>query len=465
MLESTNRPAEEDVETEIERSGGGSVLFNPNVLCGDRSALEARGQEGERGAIIIMVGTKASGRGGQRKRIRTQASATAKAQSVSPMKGGRYEADLRLATEAVRLASKLCRASQLQLRENENTNQTKRDKLESPVTVADLGAQAIVSWALQNLPNSGAVTRNDGFSLVAEEDSDFLRSEEGADLRNRVVDLVNNTLKGSGLKELTEAEVLLAIDEGRSEGGSDRRHWVLDPIDGTRGFVGNRQYAIALALLDEGEPVLGVLGCPNLSLEAEDLDARTAAATSSSESSSSSQQEDGSGYLFVAEKRRGAYKVGIEIEAGSSGSDAESGAPGDILGHRISVDEVDPNDAVYMESVETKHSDHAFARKVAENSGINKDSLKLDSQVKYGVIASGKASAFMRFPDLDYKEWIWDHAAGAIIMEEAGGVVTDSEGKKLDFSKGRTLNNGNGIVAAPPKLHRKLIESIKALGR
>ena len=31
------------------------------------------------------------------------------------------------------------------------------------------------------------------------------------------------------------------------------RHWILDPIDGTRGFVGQRQYAVCLGLLDEGE--------------------------------------------------------------------------------------------------------------------------------------------------------------------------------------------------------------------
>jgi len=39
---------------------------------------------------------------------------------------------------------------------------------------------------------------------------------------------------------------------------------VLDPIDGTRGFVGMRQYAVCLGMLQDGEVELGVLGCPNL---------------------------------------------------------------------------------------------------------------------------------------------------------------------------------------------------------
>lgn len=39
---------------------------------------------------------------------------------------------------------------------------------------------------------------------------------------------------------------------------------MLDPIDGTRGFLGLRQYAVCLGLLDTGRVVLGVLGCPNL---------------------------------------------------------------------------------------------------------------------------------------------------------------------------------------------------------
>ena len=53
-------------------------------------------------------------------------------------------------------------------------------------------------------------------------------------------------------------------DLGASPGGPSGRHRVLDPNDGTRGFVGMRQYAVCLGMLQDGEVELGVLGCPNL---------------------------------------------------------------------------------------------------------------------------------------------------------------------------------------------------------
>ncbi len=49
--------------------------------------------------------------------------------------------------------------------------------------------------------------------------------------------------------------------------------------------------------------------------------------------------------------------------------------------------------------------------------------LRMDSQVKYGLLSRGCASIFMRFPPPTYKEKIWDHAAGFVIVEEAGGKV------------------------------------------
>ena len=48
-------------------------------------------------------------------------------------------------------------------------------------------------------------------------------------------------------------QVLELVDTGGSEGGPAGRHWVLDPIDGTRGFVGLRQYAICLGMLQDGQ--------------------------------------------------------------------------------------------------------------------------------------------------------------------------------------------------------------------
>lgn len=55
------------------------------------------------------------------------------------------------------------------------------------------------------------------------------------------------------LCETSCPQVLDLIDLGGSEGGAAGRHWVLDPIDGTRGFVGLRQYAICLGMLQDGQ--------------------------------------------------------------------------------------------------------------------------------------------------------------------------------------------------------------------
>ena len=70
------------------------------------------------------------------------------------------------------------------------------------------------------------------------QDSGDLRKEEGKETLQRITELVNDTLASDGaydVSPLTEENVLRAIDNGKSEGGSHGRHWVLDPIDGTKG--------------------------------------------------------------------------------------------------------------------------------------------------------------------------------------------------------------------------------------
>jgi 3'(2'), 5'-bisphosphate nucleotidase len=92
--------------------------------------------------------------------------------------------------------------------------------------------------------------------------------------------------------------------------------------------------------------------------------------------------------------------------------------------------------------------------------------VEMDSQAKYAVLASGVGEILLRLlsPSRpDYREKIWDQAAGSIVIEEAGGRITDLEGKDLDFSLGRTLASNRGVLATNGLLHDKLLNALQAM--
>ena len=91
----------------------------------------------------------------------------------------------------------------------------------------------------------------------------------------------------------------------------------------------------------------------------------------------------------------------------------------------------------------------------------------MDSQAKYGLLASGQGELMLRLISsvrLNYKERIWDHAAGALVVEDAGGKVTDLDGKDLDFSQGSTLAKNRGVVASNGAIHNEALAIIHKLG-
>ena len=81
----------------------------------------------------------------------------------------------------------------------------------------------------------------------------------------------------------------------------------------------------------------------------------------------------------------------------------------------------------------------------------------MDSQAKYAVVARGQAEVYLRLPHGSYVEQVWDHAAGTIIVTEAGGRVSDVRGAPLDFSAGRRLERNRGVVVAPAALHAQVV--------
>lgn len=322
-----------------------------------------------------------------------------------------YTEERRVAVRAVEKASRLCRAVQANLVSDESMS--KKDR--SPVTVADFGAQAVVTHELRqvfaNLP------------MVGEEDAAELRDPANEVLRDKVVANVQGIAP-----ELDTEKILKLIDYGTYEGGGKGQHWTLDPIDGTKGFLRLDQYAVALALIEDGQVVLGVLGCPNLARNGDDPDGEV-------------------GCIFVAVKGEGAFVRGID----------------DPTETAIQVTDVtDPAAANFCESVESAHSSQSDSARVAELLGISAEPYRIDSQCKYAAVARGDASIYLRLPTKkDYEEKIWDHAAGVMVIREAGGRVSDTLGAELDFSIGRTLRDNSGVIVTNGRIHDQVVAAVR----
>lgn len=321
---------------------------------------------------------------------------------------------IQVGLDAVRKAARLMDIIQ---RETVVSSLTKGDK--SPVTVADFASQALIGYMLStNFPD---------IPMVAEETSTALRAPEGAELLSRVMGFVQQVIP-----DATEESVCDWIDHGGADSG--KRFWVLDPIDGTKGYLRGDQYAVALALVEDGEVQIGALGCPNL-VDASKLD------------------HAGPGSVLLAAHSQGCWVSNLNDN--------------DNNWCQLHVsDRVDGSQARLLRSFESGHTNVELIDHIAEHLGVQVDPVRMDSQAKYAVLASGGGEVMLRLlsPEKpDYREKIWDQAAGALILEEAGGRITDLDGKPLDFTQGRMLVKNRGVLASNGHLHKTLLDTLAAL--
>jgi len=308
---------------------------------------------------------------------------------------------LSAAIEAVQKAS-LITAEIQSILINEDTV-IKKDK--SPVTIADFAAQAIVCKTLkEKFPQ---------IPIVGEEDSGFLRKKENLTLLQKINEF---------LPQWQKEEILDAIDLGNGE--AEELFWTLDPVDGTKGFIRKEQYAVGLALIKNGKAIVGVLGCPNL------------------------KHNNTQGCLAYASSGGGAFIRSLNDDKTES----------------LKVSSVDKNGAIrFLESVESGHSDHNLQERIMKSLSSDPRVVRYDSMVKYCVISRGEADVYLRLPNPKspgYVENIWDHAAGVIIAEEAGGKVSDMNGKALDFGQGKKLFNNRGVIVTNGKFHDEVVRVV-----
>lgn len=285
----------------------------------------------------------------------------------------------------------------------------------SPVTVADLAAQAYVAAKLEELCPE--------IPLVGEESSDVFASDAGQQTLAAVTKYIARLLPAA-----TAEDVCRWIDRGNAEGGATGKFWTLDPVDGTKGFLRREQYAVALAMVEDGCVKMGALGCPRLSLDGENT-----------------------GVLAYAQRGEGAWLTPL------AGNGEESP-------RRLRVSGIaDVSQARALRSVESGHTNVSQMDILMEKMGVCAEPVRMDSQAKYVVLAAGRGDLLFRLLSSkmpDYEERIWDQAAGAILVEEAGGRITDLAGRALDFTQGRTLKNNRGICASNGLLHDAAIRAL-----
>lgn len=187
--------------------------------------------------------------------------------------------------------------------------------------------------------------------------------------------------------------------------GDDGLLWIIDPLDGTMGFIDRGgDFCIQIGLVHDSEPILGVVYIPVTDT------------------------------LFYAIKNGGAFKK-----------------QGDKDAVKIHVSDVDkPSDARIVGS---RHHTSEHTLKVMED--LDAESLVQSASVglKVGMLAEGICDAYFTRTS---KMGEWDVCGPMVILQEAGGVFTGLQGQETLFAKEPPLNT-HGILATNSKLHSGLV--------
>lgn len=200
------------------------------------------------------------------------------------------------------------------------------------------------------------------------------------------------------IRDLSPGDAFLGEESGHSAGSSERT-WVIDPLDGTSNYLQHFPFwSVSIALRERGETIAGVVYEPLRDI------------------------------FFTAERGAGAFRNGKRIFISSQetleGSFIATGFP------FRAQEYIEPYVAIFTDVIRT-------------SKGVRRaGSAALD-------LAYTAASVFDGFFEMHLAPW--DVAAGALLVTEAGGVVTDFSGGQ------RWLDRGN-IVGASTGVHRELMK-------
>jgi 3'(2'), 5'-bisphosphate nucleotidase len=326
------------------------------------------------------------------------------------------KSEIQFALSAVSCATQLAVAIRAGIKQAAPAALLKGDK--SPVTIADFAIQALVGEMLmESFPED---------VLVGEESSAALRTSGGEEM----LEEIRAHIAGF-FPQATPELICDWIDLGTSQ--PSQRYWTIDPIDGTAGFLRGDQYAIGVSLVIDGKSELSVLGCPHL------------------RNGCIPDMKSGGSVVFAV-KGQGSWLTSLDLESSLQ---------------RLQVSDcADLRKARSLCPVDKNHSNMSLTEKMLQHRQVAETPMALDSMAKYAVVAGGAADFFSYLPSArhtgSYHMNVWDIAPGALIVEEAGGRVTDLEGNIPDYSVIRVPLH-SGLLISNGLLHDELLAAFKSV--
>ncbi len=246
-----------------------------------------------------------------------------------------------------------------------------------------------------------AAARAAGQVLLRYYGTNYKVAEKSADNPVTAADLeANETLKAAILDAFPDDGWLSEETADSDERLAKRRVWIIDPLDGTKEFIGNiPEFVVCVALVEEGHPRIAVEYNPVRD------------------------------ELFAARKGGGASLNGAPIHVT---------AQTDLRHARVL--------ASRSEEARGEWDPYQSLMKVELTGSV---------AYKFGLVASGRHDAtFTLTPKNE-----WDVCAGALLVAEAGGMVTDPVGRAIRFNNRDTLLPG--LVASNGVLHRSILNTIR----
>jgi 3'(2'), 5'-bisphosphate nucleotidase len=293
----------------------------------------------------------------------------------------------------------------------------------SPVTAGDLAVQMAVASVLRR--------HTPQWMLVGEEGEGSVPGPEGDALLQRAVAAVRESLGRDA--PTNPAELLHA-----SPGAPGETWWTVDPIDGTKGFRSGRHYALCLALVERGEATVGVLSCPTLVIGRDPLEIGS---------------DEQLGTVYVAAKGAGAWKFAPQAD--------DQHLPKTLLHVERNARRKADGPWRVCDSIEGGSRAERM-RSIMSRTSLHWESVSLDSQCKYALVAEGAADCFMRVPGSRGAERVWDHAPGAVVASEAGAWVGDLVGAPLRIA-GDSLSQNVGTLACDRSIVATVHDAARAV--